>query len=413
MPHGTPKDIDMKTVTTRSTLWASLIAVLAASGAGASNLFGPAITYPVGVEPVDVAIGDLDLDGAIDLVVANRGSGTVSILLNDGYGSFVSSTAVQVGSQPVAVAVAAMNNDGLPDIITSNSGSNDVSVLINTGDGSFADEVSYAVGVSPHGIVTADLDGNGSTDVAVVNRESQSFSVLLNAGDGTLATSGSYLSGGAYIRPSWIAAADLDGDHDTDLAVVKNYHNLYFRNGYIDVFTNDGSGAFSATQTLDVGRSATTPILGDFDRDGDPDLGVSGFVDSSYKFSVCLNDGAGSFTDPLAHYSAASGRAVAGDLDLDGDTDIVISKEGFGAGSYSVLLNHGNATFADAFTVAVGLGPLGLASWDLDADGDLDVAVAIADDNVVAVVANFTNPLFLFYDGFESGDTSAWSAVGP
>jgi hypothetical protein len=389
------------------------IAVLAASGAGASDLFGPAITYPVGFEPADVAIGDLNLDGAIDLVVANRGSGTVSILLNDGSGSFEPSTAVQVGSQPVAVAVAAIDNDGLPDIITSNSGSNNVSVLIGVGDGSFADAVHYAVGVSPYGLVVADLDGNGSADVAVVNSESQSFSVLLNTGNGTLVASGTYLSGGAYIRPSWIAAADLDGDDDIDLAVVKIYHNLYFFNGYVDVFTNDGSGAFSATQTLDVGWSATTPILSDLDRDGDPDLGVSGFVDSSYKFSVCLNDGTGSFADPLAYYSAASGRAAAGDLDLDGDTDIVISKEGVGAGSYSVLLNHGNATFADAFTVAVGPGPQGLVLWDLDADGDLDVAVAIADDNVVAVVANLTDPPLLFADDFESADTSAWSTVVP
>jgi len=357
---------------------------------------------------VDVALEDLDLDGAIDLVVANRGSGTVSILLNDGSGSFVPTTTVQVGSQPLAVAIAAMDNDGLPDIITSNSGSNDVSVLINTGGGSFGDEVSYAVGASPYGIVTTDLDGNGATDVAVVNHDSQSFSVLLNAGDGTLVLSGSYTSGGAYTRPSWIAAADLDGDHDPDLVVVKNYHNLYFRNGYIDVFFNDGSGAFSATQTLDVGRSATTPILADLDRDGDLDLGVSGFVDSSYKFSVCLNDGAGSLADPLAYYSAASGRAAAGDLDLDGDTDIVISTEGVGAWSYSVLLNNGNATFADAFTVAVGPGPQGPASRDLNADGDLDVAVAITDDNVVAVVANATDPPSTFADGFESGDTSAW-----
>jgi hypothetical protein len=306
-----------------------------------------------------------------------------------------------------------MDNDGLPDVITSNSGSNDISVLINLGDGTFADEVSYAVGMSPHGIVTADLDGNGSTDVAVVNRESQSFSVLLNNGDGTLFTAGIYLSGGAYIRPSGIAAADLDGDHDTDLVVVKNYHNLYFLNGYVDVFINDGSGVFSATQTLDVGRSATTPILEDLDKDGDRDLGVSGFVDGSYKLSVFLNDGAGSFADPLAYYSAASGQAVAGDLDLDGDTDILISKEGVGAWSYSVLLNHGNATFADPFTVAVGPGPRGIASRDLDADGDLDVAVALADDNVVAVVANLTDPPLFFADDFESGDTSAWSAAVP
>jgi hypothetical protein len=392
-------------------LWVLPLAVFTATGVGAGDLFGPAATYPVGVEPVDVAVGDFNLDGAADLVVANQASGTVSILLNDGSGSFVPSPAVLVGSQPVAVAVAAMNIDELPDIITSNRGSNNISVLMNAGGGSFVDAVSYGVGVSPYGIVATDLDANGSPDVAVVNSGSQSFSVLLNPGDGTLVPAGSFPSGGAYITPFWIAAGDLDGDHEPDLVVVKNYHNLYFLNGYVDVFANDGAGAFSATQTIDVGRSATTPILNDLDRDGDHDLGVSGFVANQYAFSVCLNHGGGSLADPVAHSSAASGRAVARDLDLDGDTDIAISKEGVGAASFSVLLNHGDASFAAAFTVAVGPGPRGLAAADLDGDGDPDVAVAIADGNVVAVLMNLTDPVFV--DGFESGDSSAWSMLAP
>ncbi len=387
------------------------LAILVVTGAGADELFGPITSFPVGVQPVDVAVGDLDVDGALDLVVANQGSGTVSILLNDGSGSFVPGPTVQVGSQPVAVAVAAINDDELPDIITSNSGSNSVSVVMNVGGGSFASSVNYGVGASPRGIVAADLDGNGSVDVAVVNSGSQTFSVLLNAGDGSLVGSGSFPSGGAYITPSWIAAGDMDGDQDTDIVVVKNYHNLYFHNGYVDVFENDGSGAFSATRTIDVDRSATTPILIDLDRDGDRDLGVSGFVAGSYAFSVCLNDGMGSLADPVAYSSGASGRAIAGDLDLDGDPDVAISREGVGAFSYSVLLNNGDATFADAFTVAVGPGPRGLAAGDLDTDGDPDVAVAVTDDNVVAVAENLTNPLFA--DGFESGDTGAWSAVVP
>jgi hypothetical protein len=403
----------MKTTNTRYVPWLLLLVVFVATGAGADDLFGSVDTYPVGVEPVDVAIGDLDRDGGIDLVVANRVSGTLSILLNDGDGSFQPASAVQVGSQPVAVAVAALNSDPFPDIISSNSGSNSVSILMNLGDGSFADAVNYTVGVSPKGIVSADLDGNATTDVAVVNRESQTVTVLLNSGDGTLTPSGSFYSGGAYIRPSWIAAGDIDGDQDTDLAVVKNYHNLYFRNGYVDLFLNDGGGVFTAVQTLDMGRSSTTPILIDLDGDGDRDLGVSGFVDSSYKFSVCLNDGTGSFAEPVAYYAGASGRAAAGDLDLDGDADIVISSEGVGAWSYSVLLNHGDSSFADAFTVAVGPMPGGLAARDLDADGDPDVAVTIADDNVVAVVPNLTDPLLLFADSFESGDTSAWSSAVP
>ena len=107
------------------------------------------------------------------------------------------------------MTIAKINNDQHPDAVVTNSGSASVSVLINNGDGTFAPAVSYPVGAEPWGVLAKDLNGDNYIDVAVVNRGSGTFSVLLNDGDGTLSLSGSYPASGAYIKPSWLTGPSV------------------------------------------------------------------------------------------------------------------------------------------------------------------------------------------------------------
>jgi hypothetical protein len=293
-----------------------------------------------------------------------------------------------------AVVLARLNEDLYLDVVVSNHGTNYISVLMNNGDGSFAAPVQYASGSAPWGLFAGDLDGDECTDVAVVNHDSRTFSVLLNNGDGTLSLSGTYPSGGFYTDPAWLTGADFDADGDLDIAVVKNYFNLYFTASYVELFTNDGSGVFSPRETITLASTgtATTPIAADLDGDSDIDLAISGFVISSNKLSVLLNQGDGTFADPVGHSSAAGGRACAGDFDRDGDVDFAISKRAYGDAAYAVVLNNGDATFASAYTVYVGPDPRGMTCGDFDFDTDLDIAVAIEGDDKVAVTSNNLNP---------------------
>ena len=80
---------------------------------------------------------DTNGDGRPDLVAANAGDGTLSVLLSDGAGSFQSQKVFQVGYQPEAVAVADINGDGRPDLVAANSIDDTVSVLLNNADGAF------------------------------------------------------------------------------------------------------------------------------------------------------------------------------------------------------------------------------------------------------------------------------------
>src|SRR4029079_3829533 len=90
-------------------------------------------TYSVGNNPFSVTTADVNGDGRVDLVTANRLSNTVSVLLGDGDGTFVAQTPYAVGTNPFSVTAADVNGDGQADLIAANMSSNTVSVLLGNG----------------------------------------------------------------------------------------------------------------------------------------------------------------------------------------------------------------------------------------------------------------------------------------
>ena len=95
------------------------------------------MNYPAGTNPTSVAAGDFNGDGKLDLVVANGGSGNVSILLGNGDGTFQTHLDYGVASAPRSVAVGDFNGDGKLDLAVANSGSGNISILLGNGDGTF------------------------------------------------------------------------------------------------------------------------------------------------------------------------------------------------------------------------------------------------------------------------------------
>ncbi len=83
------------------------------------------------------------------------------------------------------MAVADLTGDGKPDIVTTNYGSNSVSVLLNNGDGSFLKQQTFATDLSPVQTVVADVNGDGRPDLVTVSNHDSAIGVLLGNGDGT------------------------------------------------------------------------------------------------------------------------------------------------------------------------------------------------------------------------------------
>lgn len=149
--------------------------------------FSGVVNIATGTSAQVVATGDIDGDGKTDLAISNSGSNNVSVLLNTstiGAFSFAPKKSYPVGSNPIGVAINDVNGDGLPDIISSNFMTDNISVLINTstmGSSSFNTMINQASGTMPTSLVVLDLDGDGRPDVATANSTANTTSVILNS----------------------------------------------------------------------------------------------------------------------------------------------------------------------------------------------------------------------------------------
>jgi hypothetical protein len=126
---------------------------------------------------------DLDLDGILDLVTANRSSDDVTVLLGRGDGGFrraiVSTTGS--GTGPYSIAIADFNVDGVPDVVTANYKSNTGSVLLGVGDGSFEPPIDAGLtGNNSYGVAAGDFNGDGKPDFAVANALSNDVAVKIS-----------------------------------------------------------------------------------------------------------------------------------------------------------------------------------------------------------------------------------------
>src|SRR5207302_2465631 len=85
----------------------------------------------VGAFPQSMALNDVNGDGHPDIVTANRTANSITMLLNQGVGTFAAGITYSVGSFPKGIAVGDVNGDGYPDIITLNYLSHNVTVLLS------------------------------------------------------------------------------------------------------------------------------------------------------------------------------------------------------------------------------------------------------------------------------------------
>ena len=322
------------------------ITVLLGNGDG-TFLPSAAGDVPAGRRPSFVALGDLDVDGDLDMAVADRAGNAALALLGDGSGGFPTSQPTPAGAGPVSVAIGSLNpsEDTNPDLAVTNIGEGKVSVLLGMGDGTFSEErPRVPVGNRPVFVAIGSLnsDDDAFPDLAVVNRIDRNVSILLNNGDGTFFTAaGSPVPVG--ISPRAVAIGDLNGDGILDLAVPNA--DVADSDGNVSILIGNGSGGFTATPpVMNVGRNPVFVAIGDLNSDGNADLAVADFGTCSMSSDVFIlhGNGDGSF-DPEQEQAVMVEKEplfiVIGDFDEDSRPDLAVLNKC--SKNVSILLNRG------------------------------------------------------------------------
>ncbi len=359
-------------------------------------------SIPAGSLPTTVKVGEFNGDGYTDLVVTNSGSvnGTVSVLLGNGDGSFRARLSFPVGANPGSVAVEEFNGDGRQDLVVANFGvspsEDTVVVLLGNGDGTFQD--ARQLNTRGGSVAVGEFNGDGRQDLAVANggvRPSEgTVSVLLGNGDGTFQDARIVRAGST---PTNVAVADVNGDGRHDLAVV----NSDVAGSTMIVLVGNGDGSFPDARHFPAGASPYSVAVGDFNRDGRPDLATANL--ESANVSVLLGNGNGSFQAARNFSSGNRPRSVAvGDFNGDGRQDLVTANN-TNPGTVSVLLGNGDGTFQNAQNFLAGTYPHSVAVADVNGDGRQDLAVTNLESANVSVFLGNGDGTFQNGMNFEAG----------
>ncbi|MDE5095840.1 MAG: VCBS repeat-containing protein, partial [Trichodesmium sp. St11_bin5] len=271
--------------------------------------------FPTGDEPYGMAVADFDKDGFKDIVVANYGSTTVSVVFGDGKGGALTATTHEVGGKPVYAAVGDFNRDRNPDIATTNLENDTVAVLLGDGKGRFSSPSEFPVGDRPFDLAVADVNQDRKLDIVTANTNADTVSVLLGSGNGSFAESISYQVGGN--NPAHLVVKDFNGDGKLDI-VTSNYLS-----DSVSVLLGSGDGSFDFPTSFIAGGDEPNGIVAeDVNRDKKLDIVVA--TENSDNVSVLFGIGDGRFGFPNNFSVEDNPENVAlGDLNGDRKLDIV------------------------------------------------------------------------------------------
>jgi len=350
---------------------------------------GPALEFsktvlPVGHGPGSIALADVNHDAKLDIIAANTVDGTLDVLLGDGKGRFTpaAGSPFACGKGPNDIATGDFNGDGNLDLVIANTQTPYLTILLGDGKGGFAPSPHspFDTGSYPHvhGIAVADFDNDRKLDVVTDSWGHDQILMFLGDGKGNLILPGQAFKTGK--RPyQRLRSADFDKDGKPDVVTTDLDQNA------VTILLGDGKGGLrdAPGSPFPAGSAPWAVAIDDMNHDGDLDLVIVPYAPDvpdpkDVGVTVLLGDGKGGFRRmPGSPFSLAGcegpDRVATGDIDGDGLRDIVVT-----CGQNNKLMLYLGSD-NDDFTIStqsVHTGWAGVAMADLEGRGKDDIVVS-------------------------------------
>ncbi len=345
-----------------------------------SSRFGsPVVVSDNALGVLFLAAPDLDGDGDLDILSANRSAGELVWFQNLGQGQF--SEAFVVSDEVtgiIAADTADLDGDGDLDIFSGSLGDDKIAWYENLGGGNFGpQQLISTASDGPASVVTVDIDDDGDLDVLAASFFDGAIAWYENLGGNSFSESRNVITTDAAGART-VATADLDGDGDLDVLSASRSDNK------VAWYENLGNGNFGSQSLISsTADGAFSVITADVDLDGDLDVLAASRDDDTIAWYENLGNGSFSSANLITTTADEAFSITSADVDGDGDADVIAAS--FGDDTVAWYENLGG-TFGPAQVIADDVdGATAAIAADFNGDGGLDVLAAAFNGNQITL----------------------------
>lgn len=292
----------------------------------------------------DVKVIDVDLDGNLDVLIANASTSSLALYTGTGYGDFNPAFEIALSGEPRGIAVGDVNSDGRPDVVVVSYARDSVEVLLSDQQHGLVQSEVLTVDNEPEWIHLSDINADGHLDIATANYSGRSASLLIGVGDGSFHAEQRIDHG---MTSTSITSTDLNHDGYMDLICGGGGSNKRIR-----VLMGDALGKY--VEQHDISSRGGISYVGteDFDQDGNADIAV---LSASYsRLEIHYGDGMGGYESSIElSTGSVPTHAVLRDINGDSRIDIAVanSRSVPGGEGLEVFLAEPGRTFAPRYSI--------------------------------------------------------------